>query len=299
MPKAEEIKRHEMQVYDAVAEAFGSTWARYTSRFAADMIDLMFPQKGEAALDIAGGTGAAGLRLAERIGKDGSVIITDISPGMLWQAQKEAAARGLTNVSTRAMDAEKLEFPDSTFDLVTCSFGVMFFPGLRSALAEARRVLKPGGRIGFTVWSDPSRVPFITLPATAVITRFAPAPVRLLLKAPAIGRLVLRKILVTRGATGPSGFRFSKPGSLEKHLRLAGFHSARRELRAYPMEFATFENYWDAVVRGSPAGQLLNRVPAAGLEEITGELRSKLANPHTGAVYVHNEASLVLARRPL
>ena len=70
MPKAEEIKRHEMQVYDAVAEAFGSTWARYTSRFAADMIDLMFPQKGEAALDIAGGTGAAGLRLAERIGKD-------------------------------------------------------------------------------------------------------------------------------------------------------------------------------------------------------------------------------------
>ncbi len=298
MPKAEEIKRHEREVYDSVAEVFGIVWARYTARFAADLIDLMFPQKGEVAQDIAGGTGAAGLRLAERIGKDGSVFITDISPGMLRQAEKDAEARGLTSVTTRAMDAEKLEFPDRSFDLITCSFGIMFVPDVRCALAEAHRVLKPGGRIGFTVWSDPSRAPFITCPATAVITRIAPAPVRFLLKAPLIGKLVLKKILITRGAAGPSGFRFSKPGSLEKHLQRAGFHSIRRELRAYPMEFATFEDYWDAVLRGSPAGQMLNQVPAAVLEEVKAEVRSRLANPNTGALYVHNEAALVLAKKP-
>ena len=95
---------------------------------------------------LAGGTGAAGLKLAERIGMDGGVIITDISPGMLAQAEKGATARGLTNVTTRVMDAEALEFHHRAFDLVTCSFGVMFFPDTRRALAEAFQVAGSGGK---------------------------------------------------------------------------------------------------------------------------------------------------------
>ena len=167
MPKADEVKRRERDVYDSVAEVFANVWARYTARFAADLIDLMFPHRGESALDLAGGTGAAGLKLAEHIGKDGSVTIVDISPGMLREAEKLAAARGLSNVSTRVMDAEQLDFPDASFDLIVCSFGVMFFPNVSGAIREASRVLKPGGRIGFTVWSDPERTPFISWPATA------------------------------------------------------------------------------------------------------------------------------------
>jgi ubiquinone/menaquinone biosynthesis C-methylase UbiE len=59
--KPDEIKRHEREAYDAVAEVYNKSLAEYSARFARDLIDLMFPQSGEAALDIAGGTGAAGL----------------------------------------------------------------------------------------------------------------------------------------------------------------------------------------------------------------------------------------------
>jgi len=297
MPKADEVKRRERDVYDSVAEVFANVWARYTARFAADLIDLMFPHRGESALDLAGGTGAAGLKLAERIGKDGSVTIVDISPGMLREAEKLAAARGLSNVSTRVMDAEQLDFPDDSFDLVVCSFGVMFFPNVSGAIREASRVLKPGGRIGFTVWSDPERTPFISWPATAAIRRIAPAPVRLLLKTPGIGGPLLKWLLRTRGSAGPSGLRFSRKGSLEKHLVRAGFEPVRRELRAYPLEFASFDEFWDAMLKGTSAAEMVKRIPAQVLEQIKAEARGKLANPNTGGVYVHNEAVLILAKK--
>ena len=132
----------------------------------------------------------------------------------------------------------------------------------------------------------------------SAITRIAPAPIRLLLKAPGLGRVLLRKLLVTRGACGPSGFRFSKPGSLEKRLKRAGFHSIRRELRAYPLEFATFEDYWNAATQGTPAIEMVKRMPPKILEEVKAELRGKLANANSGGVYIHNEAALVLGKKP-
>ena len=91
---ADEIKRNERAGYEAVAEAFDNRLAQYTGRFAADLIDLMSPQEGEVALDIAGGTGAAGLKLAERLGPKGSMVITDLTPAMLDHAQKHARGKG-------------------------------------------------------------------------------------------------------------------------------------------------------------------------------------------------------------
>src|SRR5439155_25897378 len=105
------------------------------------------------------------------------------------------------------------------------------------------------------------------------ITRIAHAPVRLLLKAPGLGRVLLKKLLVTRGACGPSAFRFSKPGSLEKRLKRAGFHLMRRELRAYPLEFATFEDYWEAATRGTSAIEMVKKMPPQTVEEVKAELR--------------------------
>lgn len=298
MMRAEEIKRHEKEAYDSVAEVFNAIWARYTARFAGDLIDLLFPQKGEIGLDIAGGTGPAGLKLAERLGKDGKVIITDLSRGMLEQAEKNAAARGLGNVSTRVMDAENLDYPDASFDIITCSFGVMFFPNVRRALAEARRVLRPGGKIGFNVWSHPDRTPFLSYPTTAVITRVAPAPIRVLLKVPCIGNQLRKKILVSRGALGPSPMRFSAPGSLEKHLRRAGFQSVRREKRAYPLEFGSFEEYWEAMVKGTPAKEMASNLEASVLQEVKEELRAKMVNLTTGGILIYNEAAQVLGKKP-
>jgi ubiquinone/menaquinone biosynthesis C-methylase UbiE len=65
---------------------------------------------------------------------------------MLLTAQENAQARGLSNMEFRAADAEQLPFADSSFDRVTCRFGLIFFPDVPKALVEIRRVLKRGGR---------------------------------------------------------------------------------------------------------------------------------------------------------
>ncbi|MBN1602195.1 MAG: methyltransferase domain-containing protein [Chitinispirillaceae bacterium] len=107
-------------------------------------------QPGFRVLDIATGTGAALFPAARRTGPEGTVTSIDISAGMLEQARREAANEGLQNIVLKQMDAEHLEFPDESFDIATCAFGIFYFP--RTALAEMYRVLKPGGAIGLAVF---------------------------------------------------------------------------------------------------------------------------------------------------
>jgi SAM-dependent methyltransferase len=196
------------------------------------------------------------------------------------------------------MDAEKLEFPDSSFDLLTCSFGIMFFPDARKAGREAFRVLKPGGRAGFIVWSTPERFPMFACAAAAFIRRLAPLPVRLLVKVPWAGHRVLRRLLVSKSPAGFSPARFSEPGSLETLLAATGFSRVRRELRAFPLEFDSFDDYWRAVFEATPSGGVLTRQPEPVLAEIRQELRTAMVNPKTGRIHMFNEAALILADKP-
>lgn len=296
---AEEIKQRQREIYDSIAEIFSEVWARYTGRFAGDLIDILFPQAGESALDLAGGTGSAGLLLAERVGKDGSVHIVDLSPAMLHEAAKEAAARGISNVQTQVMDAEHLDFPDASFDLVVCTFSVMFFPDVPQAMREVARVLKPGGRIGLTVWGSPDRTPLITVPVSSVLRRVSPPPVRILLNLPGLGPWLLRRML-TNGRPGgpPAPLRFGTGSRLETHLTRAGLEIARREQKAYPIEFESFEHFWHAMTCGSPAVDMVRRLPPSVLEQVREETRAGLLQPERNDVYLHNEAILLTGRKP-
>jgi ubiquinone/menaquinone biosynthesis C-methylase UbiE len=298
MTSGDEIKRSEKAGYDSVAEAFDGGLARYSARFAADLIDLLFPQKLDSAIDVAGGTGAAGLRLAERIGPEGSVTIVDISEGVLQIAARNADRRRLPNIRTAAMDAENLDFPDSSFDILTCCFGIMFFPDPAEAVREAFRVLKPGGRAGFVVWSIPERFPMFAVPMSAVLDRMAPLPLRLAFALPLAGPPLRRRILTGRTPAGFSPCRFSRPGSLESLLSRSGFSRIRRELRAFPLEFAGPDEYWRDVFDATPAGQSANNLPPAVLNHVKREVRRALVDPRTGRILMFNEAALVLATKP-
>ena len=77
--------------------------------------------------------------------KVGFVALQKLVPEMLDAARRNAAVQGLDNVEFRIADAESLPFSDGKFDRVTCRFGIMFFPDIPRAMAEIRRVLKPGG----------------------------------------------------------------------------------------------------------------------------------------------------------
>jgi demethylmenaquinone methyltransferase/2-methoxy-6-polyprenyl-1,4-benzoquinol methylase len=100
-----------------------------------------------ALLDLAGGTGDVAFRVVEAAGAGTRVAVADINPAMLQIGRERAAERGFDDVvSFIEANAEALPFPDRAFDAVTIAFGIRNVPRIAQALAEARRVLRFGGR---------------------------------------------------------------------------------------------------------------------------------------------------------
>lgn len=103
-------------------------------------------KEGDRALDIAGGTGDLSLAFAKKVGKTGQVVHTDINYAMLSTGRERLLNKGLV-LPTVVCDAEKLPFPDGHFDLVSVAFGLRNMTHKDVAIAEMRRVLRPGGRL--------------------------------------------------------------------------------------------------------------------------------------------------------
>jgi demethylmenaquinone methyltransferase/2-methoxy-6-polyprenyl-1,4-benzoquinol methylase len=118
------------------------------------MLDWLRPRAGQSLIDVAGGTGDIALRFLERLGgpdqavASGSrAVVCDLTPKMLEVGRDRAIDRGiLRGVTWIAGDAHALPFADRSFDAYTIAFGLRNVPDIDRALAEARRVLKPGGR---------------------------------------------------------------------------------------------------------------------------------------------------------
>lgn len=195
-------------------------WTPFLERWYGDvtrqMLDLARIQPGQRILDIAAGAGAPAVNAAERVGPGGYVLATDISEGIVELARQVAHERGLKQVETRAMDGEKLDLPDDTFDAVLCRLGLMYMPHPVTALREWRRVLKPGGRVAVAVFSSPDRNAWGAVPASIIRRRAQlPPPVP--------------------GQPGP--FSLGDPGVLEGIFNEAGF--ANPEIRALPVPHRT------------------------------------------------------------
>lgn len=103
-------------------------------------------REGSRVLDVAGGTGDLSLAFAKKAGKSGQVWLTDINNAMLTRGRDRLCDKGFV-MPVAQCDAEKLPFPDDYFDVVTVAFGLRNMTHKDKALAEMRRVLKPGGRL--------------------------------------------------------------------------------------------------------------------------------------------------------
>lgn len=101
------------------------------------------PQPGEAILDMAGGTGDIAFRMAAR---GAEVTVADINQDMLDVGVERAIERGLTGLTWSCQNAEALSYPAVMFDAYTIAFGIRNVTDIHSALREAHRVLKHGGR---------------------------------------------------------------------------------------------------------------------------------------------------------
>ena len=134
---------------DLVQQQFGAHAAAYaTSSVHAKgaslgrLVELVKPVRDWQALDIATGAGHTAAAFAPHVAR---VIASDLTEEMLQEAKKLAAAKGLANMETARADAEALPFADARFDLVTCRIAAHHFPHVARFVAEARRILKPGG----------------------------------------------------------------------------------------------------------------------------------------------------------
>ena len=115
---------------------------------------------GAKLLDIASGPGYVAAEAARR-GLD--AIGADIAEDMVNEAR-----RRFEGTKFDIADAEHLRYADASFDAVTCAFGMLHFPRPGKAVAEAYRVLRPGGQFAFSVWCGPAKAKVLTLIADAV-----------------------------------------------------------------------------------------------------------------------------------
>lgn len=124
---------------DLMSAGMHRIWKRYT-------ITVANPQPGQQVLDIAGGTGDLSRAFARRVGPSGRVVHTDINEAMLREGRNRLLDEGLV-LPTMVCDAEKLPFPENSFDFVSVAFGLRNMTHKDVALSEMRRVLKPGGKL--------------------------------------------------------------------------------------------------------------------------------------------------------
>src|SRR3990170_3369009 len=127
------------------------------------MLDMAGIKPGSRVLDVAAGAGDQTLDIAERVGPQGFVLATDLSPAILEFAAINARRAGHGNVETRVVDGERLQVDEASFDAAVCRLGLMFFPDPLQGLREMYRALKPGGGVCTMVFSRPEVNPCITI----------------------------------------------------------------------------------------------------------------------------------------
>ena len=137
----------------------------------AEMVAWLKPRPGQRLIDMAGGTGDIAMRALPRLAPDGGdgggVLVCDVNERMLAVGRARAIDRGiLAGIEWVCADAEALPAKDRSADLYTIAFGLRNVSHIKAALAEARRVLKPGGRflcLEFTPEATPLLQPFYDL----------------------------------------------------------------------------------------------------------------------------------------
>lgn len=144
----------------AVAEIFDArtdyNLSESHARLADRLLRLAAPQAGEGVLDIATGTGFIAIPAASLVGEYGTVTGVDISAGMLSQAKEAASIASLTNLTLLQADAESLNYPSDSFDLVVCCNALPYMSDVSTALRHWYSLLRPGGRLAFNVWAEDS-----------------------------------------------------------------------------------------------------------------------------------------------
>lgn len=186
------------------------------------LVDLARIRPGHRVLDVATGLGEPAFTAARRVGSNGSVVATDLSPAMLALAQEEAVRLGLRNVEFHEMDAEEPDLPAQSFDAALCRWTLMFLPNLVVALTRLRELLVQDGRFAAAVWGAPQKVPFTSIPMGVI-------------------RQVLQ--LPAPPAGTPGTFSLADEHVLKRSFTRAGFADVAIEHQTLTFEYRSIEEF--------------------------------------------------------
>jgi demethylmenaquinone methyltransferase/2-methoxy-6-polyprenyl-1,4-benzoquinol methylase len=140
--------------YDLMNDLMSAGTHRLWKRFTLALANL---RPGQRALDVAGGSGDLAAGMARQVGSRGLVVLSDINAAMLARGRDRLIDAGFVDsVAYVQADAERLPFPDSTFDCITIGFGLRNVTDKSAALTSMRRALKPGGQLLVLEFSRPT-----------------------------------------------------------------------------------------------------------------------------------------------
>lgn len=170
----EEYRRTSHQVWKAMAPG----WERWRAQLAEALTPVrewlireLGPEPGDTVLELGAGTGETGFESAATLGDDGRLISTDFSREMVEVARRRGTQLRLANVDYRVIDAERIELDSGSVDGVLCQSTYMLAADPAAALAETRRVVRPGGRLALSVWGAPERNPWASIGGMILIER--------------------------------------------------------------------------------------------------------------------------------
>jgi enediyne biosynthesis protein CalE5 len=220
------------------ASASATTW----------MLGAAGLQPGDRVLELACGAGRVGLQAAELVQPDGTVLCSDFSQSMVEAVEKRIGRTGIANAEARVLDAQDLDLEEASFDLVLCRFGYMLMPDPLRALAESRRVLRPGGRSVLAVWGTAEKNPWLGTVTNAVMeTLGAPPP--------------------QPGTPGP--FALGEVGRLRETIEGAGLVDVEVVKIDTEQSYDSLEGWWEQLREVSgPLAALLDALPTDQAEAI-------------------------------
>jgi SAM-dependent methyltransferase len=257
----EDYRRTSYEIWQSMAAGWARdrSWMWDVSRAVSEnMLEALLPMPGQTILELAAGTGETGFAAARAVGPTGRVISTDFAPEMVAAARRESERLGLASVEHREMDAERIDLDDDSVDGVLCRWGYMLMADPAKALAETRRVLRPGGRLSLSVWAAAERNPWATVPAKVLMEHTGAPP-------PNPGE--------------PGIFAMADPARVRSLLRDAGFAEPHFEEVGVCWRFESFAEYWRFITDiAGGISLMLQAMPHAERDVVRGRLEQATAD---------------------
>jgi len=260
------------QGWDKASTCYEQYWQRQLQPAVDRVLDAADLRPGENVIDVACGTGMVTLPAVASVAPTGRVLAVDLSPKMIADVERRAAAGGLNDVDVACCEAEDLG-DVGPFDVALCSLGLMYVPDPAVAASELHRVLRPAGRVVVSVWGERRNC----------------------------GWAQLFPIVAARVSSDvcPMFFALGAPGALAATMARAGFVEIDESRLNVDLHYASDDDALGAAFSGGPVALASSRFDDEARRSAHVEYLASLADFAEGAGYrVPGEFVIASARRP-